>query len=1197
MFLKTLEMIGFKSFSERTVLHFQPGMTAVVGPNGCGKSNVSDAIRWVLGEQSAKALRGSKMEDCIFNGTDSRKPLGMAEVSITFADCENTIGTEYHEITITRRVFKSGEGQYFINKTPCRLKDIQRTFMDTGIGTTSYSVLEQGRVDRILSSRPEDRRAVFEEASGIMKYKADKKEAIRKLEQTEANLIRLADVIREVKRQIGSLQRQAGKARRYKAMREELRKLDIFLAKRRAEKFDKEMDIIKTRLLEIQQNRTSIQDKIREIEKDTSSIRQSVMQTEREIAECHEKEVEARSSLKHTKELISMNRNRIEEYTALSHRDQQEIQRAQNEISELEQSLTGLKQKIEEATVGKTSAEQAADTARQSLEEHNSRMEKLQQLLKTLQGQSIEMESRRSSLENRRTELESRKHSEAARKERLFAEQAQLQKVLDSYMARKDETSEALAKAKEESARHESELSELKDQLGSASTRTSEIQRQISSLRENITSINARKEMLEESLQMDSPLTDDNKPGTNGIIGKLISYISVAEGYETALQAALSSWINAALVENCQKAVSLAQQLNNEKKAPARLIAVNGYSPPVTNRELPFDRLAEYVKCPDNIEPVIKRLLADLYIVNSLNEIPSDHPPGIRFVTPDGLMAHPDGRIFVFAETEETAAVRRKRELEKTLEKTAELSSKLEVLQADLSAASAEQKQLEVGIESKTREYNEKHHELAVKQGEYQVVSSEAEQAGKRLNTVTWEINSLAGDDSSGDTDDAEAISQQISEMEETRGKLSASIAERTTELHNMQNAQAQLQSVLTEKRIASAQASQKLDMLQNQKTATDKRISELQKLAEERTRNASSYADSINNLRQSIEGAQNTIATFEQAAADNAQKIEDLKANLEQQNNQLASLEDSVSEKRNLLDELRETKGDLDLEYNQASMKKQNGFEKVCGDYNISEEALMAEPEPDWEGEKPSEEAAETRTTELRTKLEAMGPVNLVAIEEYEELKERYSFLTKQENDLTEAKDQLLKVIREINKTSSDMFRSTFEQVNSNFQKMFKQLFNGGSAKLVLVNEEDVLECGIEIIARPPGKRLQNITLLSGGEKTLTAVALLFAIYMIKPSPFCLLDELDAALDESNIGRFVGILKNFLSQSQFVVITHNRTTIAAADTIYGVTMPEKGVSRIVSMRFKDHEQNPVPEEEAAAGIESLTLPGHKGAP
>ncbi len=1185
MFLKTLEMIGFKSFPDRTVLHFQPGMTAIVGPNGCGKSNVSDAIRWVLGEQSAKALRGSKMEDCIFNGTDTRKPLGMAEVSITFADCEDIINADYNEITITRRVFKSGEGQYFINKTPCRLKDVQRTFMDTGIGTTSYSVLEQGRVDRILSSRPEDRRTVFEEASGIMKYKADKKEAIRKLEQTEANLIRLADVIREVKRQIGSLQRQAGKAKRYKAMREELRKLEIYLTKRRAKKFDNEMDSVKTRLLEIQQHRTATQNEIRQIEEDTASIRQSAMHTEREIAECHEKEVEARSSLNHTKEMISVNENRIEEYTTLSQRDKQEIQRAQKEISELEQTLAEAERKLEQATARKTHSEHAADTAAHNLGEHNNRMEKLQHLLKELQGESIELESRLSASQNKRTELESRKHSEAARKERLFAEQAQLQKVLDSYLNRKDKTAQELATAKEESARHDAELSTLKNRLSAALSQTSAIQEETSSLRENLTSAEARREMLEESLQLDMPVAGHTASEANGIMGKLISHISISAGYETALQAALSSWINAVLVKTPETAVSLAQQLKTENKGPARLIAVNGYDTPGSSSNLPFDPLVNHVECPENIKPVMKRLLANVYVINSLADMPADHPAHARFVTVDGLLAHPDGRVFVFAETEETAAVRRKRELEKTAEKITGLSSKLEARRKDLDAASAEQEKLESAVENKRLECEEKRHDLAVRQGEYQVVSSETEQAGERLNTVTWEINSLTGDESSHETEDADSLSEQISELEERRENLSSAIAERTTELHDMQNAQTRLQSDLTEKRIASAHASQQLDMIDNQKTVTEKRIAELQNMAEERTQNVSSYADTVETLRKSITGAQDKLDEFEKAAADNAQKADSLRLNLEKQNSQLEDLENTVSEKRNLLDELRETKGDLDLKYNQASMKKQAGFEKVCGDYNISLDALMSEPDPDWEEEKPSEETAETRTTELRTKLDAMGPVNLIAIEEYEELKERYSFLTKQESDLTEAKEQLLKVIREINKTTSEMFRSTFEQVNANFQKMYKQLFNGGSARLVLVNEEDVLECGIEIIARPPGKRLQNISLLSGGEKTLTAVALLFAIYMIKPSPFCLLDELDAALDETNIGRFIGILKNFLTQSQFVVITHNRKTIATADTIYGVTMPEKGTSRIVSMRFKKHEETPVAQEEA--GVKS----------
>jgi len=416
-----------------------------------------------------------------------------------------------------------------------------------------------------------------------------------------------------------------------------------------------------------------------------------------------------------------------------------------------------------------------------------------------------------------------------------------------------------------------------------------------------------------------------------------------------------------------------------------------------------------------------------------------------------------------------------------------------------------------------------------------------------------------------------ESIAGQTEEIAARRQAIGSEVNAQTEALHELESRHAELQAETTEHRVSFAEVSQKLQHLDSQCLAAKTRLEELEAVVAGRSRGLQSYESSIEALQKETGDAEARLASLRKAVEDNGEKADSLRSNRQKQSEELAAMEESLAGKRGTLEQLRNTKSDAEIRCTESRMRRQNVLDRVTSEYRMTPEQIAEEPEPEWEQGRPTMDVLETNVTELRTKLEAMGPVNLVAIEEYKDLEERCNFLTQQESDLVAAKQQLLDMIRKINKTTSEMFRSTFEAVNDNFQTMFKKLFNGGSAKLVLVNEEDVLECGIEIIARPPGKRLQNISLLSGGERTLTAVSLLFAIYMIKPSPFCLLDEIDAALDDSNIGRFVAILQDFLQQSQFVVITHNRQTIAAADILYGITMPEKGVSKIVSMRFHDH--------------------------
>ena len=827
MYLKQLDDLGFKSFADKTRLTFEPGLIAIVGPNGCGKSNVSDSIRWVLGEQKPTALRCSKLADVVFNGTDTRKPLGMAEVSITFADCEKELGTEYHEVTITRRVYRDGSGEYFINKQAARLKDVQHLFMGTGIGTSSYSVMAQGQIDAILSSKPEDRRAVFEEAAGITKFKADRKEALRKIEQTEQNLLREADVLREMKRQIGSLQRQVGKAQKYKELRDELRGLDIYVSKQRIHTYDQELEQNATNRNEVEKAVSEAQEVVSAAEQTAQELHQKVHELEERLQTLASQQAAADSAYQRAQEVIGVNAQRVEEYKSFAERDRIEIEGAKRALEDVRMQAESLGQK---------------------------------------------------------TQL-------------------------------------------------------LNDSLATA----------------------------KESLQAD-------------------------EAEFNALQEGID-----------QKRVEVAQKRNEVK------------------------------------DTTLTGTLVDDTKVNR----------------------------------------------------------------------------------------------------------NDAVETWKAGTTVTTMMS---------------------------RETLMAAVTAAEDELREMEMRHIPVSQKLTERRIAVSQMEQELSFVGQQSETAKNRREELERAVAGREAGIRSYEESIAKLTEESGDLFAQLDELKGKAASFIDLINGERGKRAEMLERITAADQEVAGRRAELDQARDFKGKLEVQAAEAQMRRQNVYEHLQDEYGLFADAVMREPDPEWKkGVIPPLEELEGTVGRLQAEIAALGPVNMVAIDECRELEERYAKEKAQEEDLLAAKAQLLELIGNLNDTSGNMFRTTFETANKNFQTMFTRLFGGGEAKLVLLeNEEDPLECGIDIIARPPGKRPQSVTLLSGGERTMTAVALLFSIFMIKPAPFCMLDELDAALDDANIGRFVEQLKEFLAQSQFLIITHNQHTIAGSDLVYGVSQQEKGVSRVISMKLSD---------------------------
>lgn len=1182
MYLKSLEITGFKSFAQKTRLVFEPGITAVVGPNGCGKSNISDSIRWVLGEQRPTALRGSAMTDVIFNGTDSRKALNMAEVSITFADCEEKLGTEYNEVTVTRRVFRSGEGQYFLNKSPCRLRDIHRLFMGTGVGTTSYSVMAQGQIDAILSSRPEDRRAVFEEASGITRFKADRKEALRKLEQTDANLLRLTDVIREVKRQIGSLQRQAGKAKRYTELRKELRALDVYVTARRAQDLERHAAELEARMESLESETTKFHAAVAELEGRNTAAREQLMEVEREIGRAMEAAMQAQGRLNQARDVLRMNEQRVAEYRAWSQRDEREITETRAVHEAQKQALATLADQLTNLEVETRDAEAALAEARELYEVHRREADTARARLQTLRAESIERERAAARAQTELAEVEARERGTMVQRERLAAEKAQLTRALEAL-----EASAATLEGEHEAledlvANHEEQLTSAETLRTRRTAELRELQQQRAALQSQIAARGAQIQMLEDSKENEGEypagtrmLLDPGNPlkvDVAGVLGTLADNVSAPPDARRALEAALRPWLDAVVVRDATYAAGLlANLLATGRNAGTRMIAADGVAAPAEPSSRPdFPRLLDALHCSEAFRPAAERLLAHVYVVPSLADIPQPHPAGCTFVTGLGALVRDDGCIELWMPEGAAANPLARRMLAADArEQLATLELELQRLDdraAELTTAIADAEARQQGAR---RLLDESRRAAAQKDGELQSCRRDIKRTRERLDTVTWEHGQLLQQGQSGEAQKTE-LSQRLKSLLADRDRLSETAAAQSSELQSLEQRHMETQAELTEHRLRHSSLSQQTDHARAQHRAGLARLEELARIVQGRTRGLQSYEEGIARLQAESGKVTEGLAGLEAEVARLTEQAAALRGDRAQRQSDVDRAEAKLHELRRTLDDARNRRAHTEVQLAETRMRHQNHLDRLQTDYHLTPEELPREPEPEWPDNRPlPTEEIDSRVAELRGQIDAMGPVNLVAINEYRELEERHTFLVAQEEDLVKGKDQILELIKRINTESSELFRATFTKANENFQSMFTKLFNGGTAQLVLLDSEDVLECGIDIIARPPGKRLQSVSLLSGGERTMTAVALLFAIYMIKPSPFALLDELDAALDDSNIGRFVQALKEFLEMSQFLIITHNQHTIAGADIVYGVTMPEKGVSRIVSMRLK----------------------------
>jgi chromosome segregation protein len=1233
MYLKNLTVFGFKSFADKTALNFQPGVTAIVGPNGCGKSNVSDAIRWVLGEQSAKALRGGEMADVIFNGTDGRKPMGMGEVSLTLGgvgeESLKAAGVEvsYDEVTLTRRIFRDGGSEYFLNRTPCRLKDIQQLFMGTGVGRTSYSILAQGHITQILSSKPEDRRMIFEEAAGITKFKSQKKESLRKLEYTEQNLLRIADTIKEVKRQIGSLQRQAGKARRYKQIQQELQHLETQLARHQ---FDVLQGEISERQATVENLRSEIEQGSNDVlrfESEIAELRERLSSLEHEVSAQQQRGLELKSEINRHESRILFNQERIREIESQNMKALEEIAQTEERHRAAQEELVVVTGNLTTAEAALTQHKEALQTRQNTLREVEEGLRQRQESLRQAQSTAFTAAQDLSRVRNELTALDLQKQGNIVRLEKLSAEKMQLE---------------------EERLRLESRLQEFTasvelEKLNVATTRGSVEQRQ-GRLRELQTELQAssveQDKFLQQQAEKRSRLhvleqLEGSREGfdagavaalrqSRSVIGSLADRIRVPDQFVTAVENALGHNLQLVLTEQPSSAQEILAELNTNKsgRASVAALAIQQYA---DEKQLSFAgemapgeksdaaqaglqngqivHAMSVIQAEPNVEPLLKSLLGRTFIaadlVTATAQIQNGHA-GCDFVTLGGDLLNRHG-IYTGGYLNKgnngkapSSILGRKNQITELQAELAGLQTLVEEASRKRGALLSEQTELQASLQQAQTELRQQEVAIATREGEFNALNNSNRLLNQKIETVLFEVESLAAQEQEG-FQKREALSVRLSDLEARERAAQEQVVALTTELEELRVARDAANMALTESKVALASDEQLASSFRQQLTALDQRLRELDQLAESRRNECSAFISRQEQAASEIQDSQSKIERLQHEREQVSAQTAELVGQKNSQEGEIAGRDETLRSQRSRLTELQNLRGGLDVELAQKNMSVQNLREKVQSKYHLNLEDIRSEcitithadeGQPKVETLSPEEMAASgvgtdwnavgQQVTVLQQKLDDLGPVNLVAIEEYEETEQRHQFLTQQYDDLVNAKTQLLEIINRINTQTRTMFVETFEKIRDNFRTMFVDVFGGGKADLVLSDENDVLESGIEIVARPPGKQLQSISLLSGGEQTMVAVSLLFSIYQVKPSPFCVLDELDAPLDESNVIRFVKILQRFLSHSQFVIITHNKRTIGMADVLYGVTMQEHGVSKIVSVKFhKADDQQP----------------------
>jgi len=1194
MKLKRLVLHGFKSFADRTEFDFDAGTSCIVGPNGCGKSNVVDAMKWVLGEQSAKSLRGGEMLDVIFNGSSARKPSGHAEVTMVFDNSDGTLkGSDGQEpgdtVSITRRLFRNGNSEYLINKQVARLRDIREMFMDTGIGVDAYSVIEQGRVESFLQASQEDRRAIFDEAAGISKYKARKKEAIRKLEKVDQNLLRINDVLAEVSKRLRSIKYQAGKARNYQSYTETLRSLRSLyvmaqyhtLSAVRTElqgKLDAQNDALSTIAAKIEQlegARTATEAEAADLERAARDVEARLAGTTGAITAAQQRSEMLVSRVKELGEQVVRDAARGEELEAKLADSEQLFTQRQAELSGLEEEVRVHASRYETLRAAHTQGELNIQSLTAKLEDEK--------------AGTIDLFRRTAGLHNTIHGLGIRRENLSTQRGRLMTRAGEIDSSLGAILTERAEVETMLVDVRELLTDMQAKLEENKTAGKKLHDSEQELMHNLSDAREQRSAILGRRRALEEMQRrlegvnagVRRVLEAKGKGQLPSVAGMMGDFIQSDMEHASLVESALAGADQQLIFHKYEHLQSCAQELAKVLGDSSGVEAICLDRLPILCEDLDLSvnatqasalirgRVIDFARCEAWLAPALWRMLGKTLIVENLQAAAAAASlcgPGYRFVTLGGEVLEADGRVRLGSANRGSGIVSRRSELADLEARNKQLDELIDQLQARQASTKSERQHLEeiqqklrTGIyESNTQrvecESNLKRHNERVAQLE------------RERPLITHEVDNLASEIEDAVQQEHEAR-EKATEMERLSAERQKATADLEAQIVEARKALQELSAQLTEVKVSLAQAEQKKLSLRESLTA----------MARQREQMAGDLAS----VRSEIELARQRRSDAEAGIAKAAEELQRLRAQQETLKDEADEIAESrrglnskLEEIRTLLGQLRKSHDEsaggankLRVELGEADVRIENligrSTEELQMDLLEAYKTYQHDDARDWT-------AVEEEIKDLRNKIERLGNVNMDAIQEQEELETREKFLSEQVTDIGTSKGQLEELIKRINQESQEMFLSTFETVRTNFQDLFRKLFGGGKADILLINPEDVLESGIEIVARPPGKETRSLMLLSGGEKTMTALALLFSIFKSRPSPFCLLDEVDAALDEANNQRFNRLVAEFIETSQFIIISHSKRTMSMAKVLYGVTMQEPGVSKRIAVRFED---------------------------
>ncbi|MFH1093117.1 MAG: AAA family ATPase [Candidatus Omnitrophota bacterium] len=1294
MYFKKLEVYGFKSFVDKTTLIFEPGVTAIVGPNGTGKSNISDAIKWVLGEQSAKSMRGAKMEDVIFNGTETRQPVNMAEVSLTLSNEEKLLPIDYDEVTITRRLYRSGESEYLLNKTLVRLKDINELLMGTGIGTESYSLLEQGRIDAILSSKPEERRVIFEEASGITKYKKKKNEALRKLEATEENLLRVNDIIVEVNRQLNSIQRQVSKARRYKEQFDALKTMDTQYTFYEYNILnDKKVDFEKEEK-EHHTEQSNLENDLVGLSQEFQTIKETLGNVEQEYNRLHSKVLNASTEIEKNRHSISLNKERVEEFTKRAEDLCKDIENSSKKIADMSEQFKQLESRIASFQSEKNEKEHKLVLKRTAITDIEKLIKETHNSIDASRLKAVNLLAEHAQLKNELTRLSANIHNTNARLLRLRQEKEKTTEELNSVNDELKNKIDEVHELREKLSGEENKSEELNHNRQALEFEINGIKTSIQESKQSLVASQSQLEMLEKLSKNYEGFSDpvksfmlkknDHPELFIGVYDVLVNLIEVRTGYELCVELAMGEYLQAVIVENKQLAFRLSEFVEKEGMGRIRFISLDSMQEVIGKSNVieSLRNIVEVIITEEKYKKVITHLLRNTFILENAQAAEESIAPQIssamfsyhsdfvkkvavvgdfnnwnisaeaeleakgqglwqrlfllepgsyrykfvvdgkwirdpdnphieldaegmensvlRVVAPeientvipvfpetinrDEILVTVEGRVYTQFEMISKPAkeqwmglISQKAQIKHLIEQCANLKNDIadfvrqeEVKQQQLAA-------LEVTLKQLNNILNEEKITLANRDSEKNNIEVIKKKLDDELSIIDLEIDETTLDE------------QELVEKEKEKKNRLEIIDQETSQNEQEMAAGQEVMSVKTLEReellVVMAEMKTEFSHLNEQEKALNDNFVILKRNIEEQNSNLQEYSlqkeealKRTGRLKQDIESLEQNTSLIEEQKIQTQVDLEQTKTQRSALLTRFEEMQNQIKLKDNKLNNIKNNIRDIDVKKVELSFKIEALVNAIQQFYKLDLKQLQIElPQGvDWLAQKEEIDL-------LRGKIDRLGAVNLAAVEEEEELRERSDFLSSQKEDLVAAKQTLMHAITKINRTTRSLFLETFEKSKVAFKEYFKLLFGGGEAQLFLMEEKDVLESGIEIVVRPPGKKLQSITLLSGGEKTLTAIALLFGVFKIKPTPFCILDEMDAPLDEANIDRFTRVLQEFIKNSQFIIITHNKKTICTADVMYGVTMEEPGISKLVSVKFSEFKEDQESELQPAA--------------